>query len=390
MAAPWSSLVRLVRQHRAVASAVAILALSIALFAVDISGIWGGSGSPFGSSPWWGLLTVVPGCALVALQHRRPLLALALGTALFVADFAWFGTLGMIFVLHELVYSATASLTPAGRRRMLGGLVAIGAVVIALVAIASRDLRTTVLVALLAFALLGTPYWWATAVRRAEEIAELHAERAEDAARLAGLRARDAVRRERERMARDLHDVIAGELSAVALRSEAALTRDADEARDREALGAIRETSLRSLEEMRAMILLLRSGEEPAVAADRLDRLPEIVAGTAGLEVTLEAERVNGLPAAIDQAGARIVRESLLNAAKHAAGGTAIVRVVPSDDEVRIEVLSHGGTPAGTGGAGLGLVTLRERAEALGGHLTAGPRHGGWRVLAQLPRKLRV
>jgi len=384
-----SALAAFVGRHRPVLVAAGILVLSVVMFALDLTGVWGPTLRPFGASAWWGLLTVVPGCALVTAYRRRPLLALALGTVLFVVDAAWFGTVGMLFVLNELIYSATMSLSPRGRHRMLVVLVAVSVGLVAVVAVASDDPRLAVLVALLAFAFFGSPFWWATAVRSAQEVAELHAGRAEDALRLAELREREVVRAERERMARELHDVIAGHLSAVALRSEAALAREPDERRDRDALAAIRQSSLRSLDEMRAQILLLRSGEpdEPVAAADRLDRVAEI-AETIGIRVALEVRDVPELPTAIDQAAARIVREALVNAGKHSGGAEVAVTIGAADGELQLEVRSRGGVSRGVGGAGLGLVTMRERAEALGGTFAAGPAPDGWRVSARLPLRV--
>lgn len=389
MDASRSALAAFVGRHRPVLVAAGILVLSVVMFALDLTGVWGPTLRPFGASAWWGLLTVVPGCALVTAYRRRPLLALALGTVLFVVDAAWFGTVGMLFVLNELIYSATMSLSPRGRHRMLVVLVAVSVGLVAVVAVASDDPRLAVLVALLAFAFFGSPFWWATAVRSAQEVAELHAGRAEDALRLAELREREVVRAERERMARELHDVIAGHLSAVALRSEAALAREPDERRDRDALAAIRQSSLRSLDEMRAQILLLRSGEpdEPVAAADRLDRVAEI-AETIGIRVALEVRDVPELPTAIDQAAARIVREALVNAGKHSGGAEVAVTIGAADGELQLEVRSRGGVSRGVGGAGLGLVTMRERAEALGGTFAAGPAPDGWRVSARLPLRV--
>lgn len=384
------ALIDAARRHRAPVSAVGILLLTVLLFVLDLGGVWGLAARPFGPSPWWGLLTVVPGCALVALSPRRPVLALAAGAVLLAADFVWFGTVGMLIVINELIYSATMSLDRRGRRRMLVALTSVMVAVPVAALALTGDIRLAVTIALLAFLLLGTPYWWASAVRSAQELAELHEERATDAARLAELRENELVRAERSRMASELHDVVAGRLSAVALRSEAALSRAAEEAHDREALAVIREVSVLGLEEMRAMILLLRSGEVPATAADRLEQLPDIAAAATDIEVELDAGDLPALPAALEQAIARIVRESLLNAAKHAAGGHAVVTVGLADEGIRVEVVSTGGVPTATAGSGVGLLTLRERAEAFGGSFEAGPVIGGWRVLAVLPRELRA
>lgn len=388
-----SQLRRAVRRHRSVVTAVVILAVSIGLTALDLDGAWGFPSEPFGPNPWWGMLTVVPGCVLVALSGRAPLAALTGGAVLFAIDLVAFGTAGMLLVIFDLLYVATMRLSKPGRLRLLAVIIAIGVVGVLLAAVLTRELRLTVFVGLLVFVTLGTPFWWAMTVRQAQDLAELQAERAADAARMAELRERDAVREERERMARDLHDVIAGHLSAVALRSEGALARDPDEDRDRAALAAIRSSSVRSLEEMRTMILLLRAGADPAVAADRLDRLDDLAAEAtaSGLEVTVEFAPLPELPTAVDQAAARIVREALRNAAKHAGGGRVAVAAAVDGGTLRVDVRSWGGAPrdGAAPGLGIGIATLRERAEALGGRLDAGPTGDGWTVAAELPLAVR-
>lgn len=380
---------RAYRRHRPRIAAGGILALSVAFAAIDMRGIWGAGAPPFGPSPWWGLTTVAVGCVLVATQPRFPLPALVLGTLVFALDGAWFGTLGMVLVMHELVYSATASLGTRGRRWMLVAVVAAVAVIAGSVAAVSHDLRATVLAGLLAFALLGTPYWWATAVRRAEEVGELHAARADDAARLGELREAESVRRERERMADELHDVVAGRLAAVALHSEAALDRDAQPDADRAALVELREAGVRGLAEMREMILLLRRGAEPLVAAERLDQLAGLLRETTdpGQAVSLEAHDLPALPTMIDQTAARVVREALVNAAKHAPGASTAVRLRAEDGALHIDVRTAGARPGrGPGtGTGLGLEALRRRVEATGGVFAAGPDGEDWLVRAVLP-----
>jgi signal transduction histidine kinase len=370
------------RRHRPAIAAGAIFLISVAFAAIDVRGIWGMGLNPFGESPWWGLTTVAVGCLLVALQRRLPLPALVVGTLVFAVDGAWFGTLGMVLVMHELVYAATASLTPRGRTTMLVVLVAsvVGITVTAWVV--AQDVRSAAFAGLLAFALLGTPYWWATAVRRAEEVGELHAARADDTARIAELRETDSIRRERQRMAGDLHDVVAGRLAAVALHSEAALSRDPVQDADRAALAAVREAGVSGLAEMRDMILLLRSGEEPLVAADRLDRLPTVVAEAGA---TLVAGDIPTVPAIVDQSAARVVREALVNAAKHAPGRPTTVQVEAEGGRLRVEVRTAGADAGRGPGTGLGLVTLRERVETLGGGLVAGADGDDWHVRAELP-----
>ena len=163
-------------------------------------------------------------------------------------------------------------------------------------------------------------------------------------------------------MARDLHDVIASHLSAIAIHSGAALASPPDPAKDRAALELVRSSSLTSLDEMRAMILLLRSDlpradalfdagsarVDPVVAPARLARLDDLLATarTSGLTVDVldDSARRRELPAAVDQAAHRIVQEALTNAAKHSPGAHVSVRVTAvgsataGDSAAQIEV----------------------------------------------------
>lgn len=196
-------------------------------------------------------------------------------------------------------------------------------------------------------------------------------------------------------MARDLHDVIAGQLSGIAIQSEAALTlRDADQETLRRVLTAVRRDSLDSLTEMRAMIGLLRADGsadgDPRTSPAGLDRLDTLLAAgrATGLRIEVDDRRANGtpVPAAVDLAAYRIVQESLTNAAKHAPGSVVRLRLEHRTGELVIELdndLVPGTRPGG--GTGVGLLGLRERATAVGGTVHAGPDDGRWRVRAELP-----
>jgi signal transduction histidine kinase len=204
-------------------------------------------------------------------------------------------------------------------------------------------------------------------------------------------------------MARDLHDVIASHLSAIAIHSGAALQTPPDAARDRAALEQVRSSAVASLEEMRSMILLLRAGAArdepgpaPVTAPGRLAELGTLVeaARSAGGVVTVvdPEDLAHGpLPAAADQALHRIAQEALTNALKHAPRAPVVVRLERSGEHVELTVHDDG-APAPSPlaepalSAGTGLLTMRERAEGLGGTLDAGPAPGGgWTVRARVP-----
>ncbi|MBL3687421.1 sensor histidine kinase [Leucobacter zeae] len=396
-------------------------ALGYALVAVlcawlGISGLWTAFRLvPEYGSPWWTLAAALPAAALACAKRRAPLAGCVAAAALFAVDLAITGGIVPFIVLLDLLYALTVSLDAVRRRRVL---VVVGAATAAMTVLsyaATRDLRVTALIGLQVGALLGTTYWYGTAVAQSRELVELHRRQAEDATRLAELDRITAVRGERERMARELHDVVAGHVAAVAIRSEAALA-DADprpgdgesgrgvEHAERAALRAVRDSSLDAHEALRAMIRVLRDGADGFVAPPGTDRLPAMIeeARRSGVRVVL-SDRLDGqqLGDVVDQAVARVVHEGLANAVKHASGSDVDVVIAPDPAEasgsassgpraraVRAEVRSRGGAPIARPelrGSGLGLVMLEERVRALGGDFAAGPSDDGWVVRARLP-----
>ena len=205
---------------------------------------------------------------------------------------------------------------------------------------------------------------------------------------------RAAVLDERNRMARELHDVVAHGVSVIVVQATAArrvLASDVDAAR--EALNSIEATGRTALSELRALLGALRSAGEggelrpqPGLAA-----LPELVERTreTGLPVDLRVEGERPpLPPGVDLSSYRIVQEALTNVLKHAPGACTTVHVRYEADRLRVEIIDEGGgARAGDGaGTGHGLTGMRERATVLGGQLEAGPRPGGgFAVRASFP-----
>jgi signal transduction histidine kinase len=204
-------------------------------------------------------------------------------------------------------------------------------------------------------------------------------------------KAKVAVADERQRIARELHDVVAHAISVVVLQSRGGRkVLDSDPAAAREAFDAIERTSSQALEEMRRLLGLLRAEDEPALLAqptlERVGTLAgELRASGLPVEVVVEGEPV-ALPPGVDVSAYRIVQEALTNALKHAGPARARVRVAYEADSVLVEV-SDDGTGAGNGnGTGHGLVGIRERVAIVGGELEAGPQAGGgYAVSARLP-----
>lgn len=373
-------------RHPDLFAALATGVVGVALLALGIAGTWGTLAvvPRDAIEPWWFLATLLPGCAVMLVKRRHPMAALAAGAALFAVDVALGGSLGMLLVFIDLIYAAAYWASPRARSVLLG-LIAGGVAASALVpAVLGRSVQECVLLALQSFAILATPYWWAAAVRRGRELAASEAARADDAARLAAVDREHAVREERSRMARELHDVIASNLSAIAIHSEAALSRAPDAARERRALAAVRTASVEGLEQMRSMIMVLRTGAEARVVPPRLASLDRLVEDS-GLDVEIVGE-LPALPTAGEQAATRIIAESLRNAAKHTPGARVRIDLDATADAGVLAVRSVGGVPARAVGTGHGIVMMRERAERVGGTLTAGEAGDAWVVSARIPR----
>jgi signal transduction histidine kinase len=205
-------------------------------------------------------------------------------------------------------------------------------------------------------------------------------------------RARRAVLEERTRIAREMHDVVAHHMSMIAVQAETAPFRlpEMDEP-IRDEMAGIAAAARSALTDMRRLLGVLRADDAEALRAPQpgLADLPALVEATrrAGVTVTLTAG-----PAAVREpvglAAYRIVQEALANAARHAPGAAVEVTAGVQGDQLVVTVTN--GPPAVTvpprPGAGLGQVGMRERAELLGGTLTAGPAgDGGYRVRAELP-----
>ncbi|MGW2564177.1 sensor histidine kinase [Streptomyces sp. NPDC001514] len=198
--------------------------------------------------------------------------------------------------------------------------------------------------------------------------------------------------REREQLARELHDTVAHHVSAMVIRAQAGRVLAAtDPSAAVEALEGVEEEGARTLEEMRAMVAALRDrgvGAElapPAGVAD-LERLVRTPGVRLKVDLGLDGE-LDSLPPALDAAVYRIVQESVTNAMRHAVSATeVVVRVTAERHTVRVSVRDNG-QRTGRGRDGYGLAGLRERAALLGGALRAGPgADQGWHVEAELPR----
>jgi signal transduction histidine kinase len=200
-----------------------------------------------------------------------------------------------------------------------------------------------------------------------------------------------AATRERERIAREVHDILAHSMSLVAVQAEAGpvvVRTDPDKAE--EVFDTISTTAREALAQLRRALGVLRSAEPTRAPQPGLDALPSLLERVrrAGLAATLEEDGDRRpVPADLAATAYRIVQESLTNTVKHAEARHAWVRLDWRDGVLRLEVRDDGRGPARNGTDGHGLVGMRERVAAAGGELTtgAGPDGTGFRITATLP-----
>jgi signal transduction histidine kinase len=197
------------------------------------------------------------------------------------------------------------------------------------------------------------------------------------------LRTERAVTEERVRIARELHDVVAHHMSVIAVQTGlAGYVFDEDPPTARAAVNTIAATSREALREMRRLLMLLRTEDEPGDTALNLAHLPELAGRmrAMGLPVTLDMTpaEVGQLPSGMQLCAYRVVQEALTNVIKHAGLVAVNVLVRRETDRLTVRIANEPGAPAGIGsGAGHGLVTMRERAALYQGTLSAAQSAGG-------------
>lgn len=209
-------------------------------------------------------------------------------------------------------------------------------------------------------------------------------------------RARDidqAKAREREQLARDLHDTVAHHVSGIVIQAQAGrAVATSHPERAVEVLAVIEDAASRTLTELRSMVGVLRTTEGADLAPRRgVADLAQLAGETEGgpqIDVELSGD-LDNLSPAVGAALYRLTEESVTNARRHARYATRVsVRVVGDTERVQLTVDDDGApSTAGDNPSGYGLVGMRERAKLLGGTFHAGPSaDGGWRVEATLPR----
>jgi signal transduction histidine kinase len=195
---------------------------------------------------------------------------------------------------------------------------------------------------------------------------------------------------ERNRIAGEMHDVIGHALTVSLLHvSSARLALDDDPDEARASLAEAERLGRESLAEVRQAVGMLREQTSTSVPLPHATQLPELVESFRRAGQTVQLDVAGDLDTLSTTAGLtvyRIVQESLTNVVRHAPSAATRVRLEVSVDRTRVSVEDDGGpTVAGADHDGVGIISMRERAEASRGHLTAGPTPTGWRVEAELP-----
>jgi len=384
------------------AVAAATFALGAALIAVGLTGLW--SGGPVGAAAdpaaWWYLLPLAVACSAMVAKRRLPRTALVVATLALLADLYLGSSLGTLLAFYDVLYTVALSASLTLRRVLVGGAaVAIGGPSVA-VLVAGGDLRIALFVGLQLFALLATPLWWASDVRKRNELLDLAAQRSAALERIHALSRDRAISEERTAMARDLHDGVASHLSAIAIRSGAALATPHDTpadqaAADRAALEAIRASALAAHADMRSMITLLRDSSPAPLEGATLADLPALLDRVGSMGVTVRLDDARGqaatpMPLPAEHAAYRIAQEAVMNAVKHAPGSTVVVRLDAADGR-GLDLSVRSTRTGGSAGAatsdhdGVGLLTMAERARSVGGELVVDATDVDWTVRARLP-----
>ncbi len=368
-------------------------AILAATFVLCLSGGVAHADGTFGPPPAAAYVVAVLTCAVLPLRHRVPLAALA-ATTLCGMAVAPVDLLLTPLVVAPIAVAAYALAVRDERRA------AVAIPLSAALLVSTTPLVETLswqdvtrLGTVIAVPLVAGVLGWSVQNRRAYLGAV--EERARRAEKSRESEARRRVAEERVRIARELHDLVAHQITlANAQAMVAAQMFDVRPEQTRTSLEDVIETTRNALDDLRATVGLLRqSGDAvaPAEPAPGLSRLPTLLESfsRAGLDVSMHQEgTARPLPPGVDLTAYRIIQEALTNVTKHAGSGSARVGLDWNRDRLTITVADDGNDapPAPDRPPGFGLIGMRERAAAVGGQLSARRRpEGGFLVSTDLP-----
>ena len=330
-------------------------------------------------------LLISTGALLV--RHRAPVVVL--GVVLAVQGLVGWGPVALFPVLLAIFNVAEY----ADRPIVLSATVITGVATVATMVIHQTEITTGTLVSRLV--VIGLAVAVALYLRARADFINGLKERAERLERERELLADRAVGDERVRIARELHDVVAHNVSLMVVQAQALAATGAQDSQ-KETLGHVADLGREALSEMHRMLGVLRpqNGGEPELEPQPGVRdLPTLIERTrqAGLETTLTVEgAARELSAAVDLSVYRIVQEALTNVIRHAHAHQAVVTLGYAPDTLEVTVLDDGTGPNGVQDqGGHGLVGMRERVTLFGGELETGRRSygNGYRVRALIPTR---
>ncbi|MBS4100453.1 sensor histidine kinase [Tsukamurella paurometabola] len=325
--------------------------------------------------PWQVKLALLCGAlAIQLLARRRPGVAFAMMLFLVLWDLGFGPSVVLWIAFSDVIYLAVATGSERLREVVSWTVLAMTLVFGTSVTVLG-GVKAGMYAVLILIAVIWSPIGYGRAVLAYRRLAELEREESES-------RRATALADERRRLARELHDTVAGHLSAVAILADAAQRTPENPA----VLQSIRSGSLAALEEMRATINLLTSPDDAAVRTT-LESLEPLIetAGAAGVAVRLDLPD-GPLPTAVEAALTRILGEVITNATKHAPGAELDVAVGITEDHLTMTAVNA--LPPGPTGSGDGLRNIAFRAESIGGSATAGPDGGAWVVRARIPMEV--
>ena len=377
-----------IRWWHDITPAVADIVLAVVVTALSLGGLFGPADQPIRPVAWQEIVLTLLATLPVALRRRHALAVLALveaAEALYLAtgpmnsNVSGFGVAAALYTL-AVCTDRRYSLRIAGLVALVNALVVCNGLFFGRTDTAGSLVVVTLLV-------VGSWSLGENARTRRAYLAQLV-----DRARRLELEQEEgawrAVQEERARIARELHDVVAHHVSAIAVQAGAAEEiAERDPRRTREALQLIRQSSRQALAEMRAMLNVLRSGDDIGPERGPQPSLAQVEylvgqSRAAGLVVNLQVEgAVRPIPEALDVSSYRIVQEALTNCLKHAGPSHVLVLVRYGLEMLELEAARHNGASEGRG-----LIGMRERVARFGGELVVGAAPGaGFRVQARLP-----
>ncbi|MFF4129039.1 sensor histidine kinase [Microbispora rosea] len=362
--------------------------ITVAMLTLGVAGTYGGlssSGLTEGPLDAPGLALIVVSSLVLAWRRAAPV---PVGVVAVGCAVAYYGARypGIFAAGPALIATYTAA--TLGRRRLAIGLAAALASGIAVpVALADSDPDPGGLSLLSGWLVAMVVLGEVTKNRRAylgeveQRAIQAELTKEEAALRRAG--------EERLWIAQELHDTLTHTISVINVQTSVALqTLERDPALTRQALLAVKDSGKEAMHELRATLGVLRQAD-PDGSEVGLARLPRLVdrAEAAGLPVTTLTIGTRGeVPPEVDRAAYRIVQEAFTNVLRHAGAASVTVTIEYATEMLKLSVEDNGQTTTGTAENGMGLIGMRERAVALGGSLTAGPRPGGgFAVRAELP-----